>query len=222
MITVEEVNASIGAFGDRDEAPLTIAYNIAIWGPPGEHLTKINFMGKTLLWHKWAVAPMMAVQKDLLAEGWDKKYRWNDLQTYNPRPIRGSTKWSMHSGPIAIDINPAQNPYGTHTTDIPKRIADIFKAHKFVWGYDWSHGDPMHFEYVGEPVKDDIINPPEEDDMTDQDRDMLKRVRLSALSQSFDLDIIKAMIVGDSAAVAKLTVDQAKAVKAEKVRLGLE
>ena len=179
-------------------------------------------MGKSLLWHKWAVAPLMAVQKDLLRELWDLSYHWEDLQTYNPRPIRGSTKWSMHSGPIAIDINPKQNPYGTHTTDIPPRVAEIFKSHGFVWGYDWSNGDPMHFEYVGKPVKDDVVNPPEEEDMTNEERDMLKRVRLSTMVQSFDLDIIKAMIAGDGAEVSKLTNAKAKATVAEKKRLGLE
>jgi len=138
-----------------DDTLLELAYDSGVWGKPGSHLTRITFMGKSLIWHEWAVVPIMRVQEELLAEGWQSRYHWEDLQTYCVRKIRGGTNWSMHSGPIAIDINPAKNPMQkTLKTDIPPRVREIFKKHGFFWGGDWkSVKDAMHFEYQGAPVK---------------------------------------------------------------------
>lgn len=152
-VTQEEAEVlSAGFTGGMDDI-LTIPYNMNTWGAPGAHLVYVSFMGKNIPWHKWAVKPLMDVQKQLFAEGFDKKYAWSDLQTYNKRRIRGSSSWSMHSGPLAIDVNPRNNPYGSHKTNIPARVREIFKRYGFAWGGDWSHSDPMHFEYQGKPVK---------------------------------------------------------------------
>lgn len=120
------------------------------------YVVRVTFMGKSLLWHKWAVVPLMKVQEQLISEGWDKKYSWSDLQTYCKRYIAGTKTWSNHSWPTAIDINPSKNPYGKKLiTDIPSRVVEIFKKNGFKWGGDYkSVKDAMHFEYVGEPVKE--------------------------------------------------------------------
>jgi hypothetical protein len=157
-VTKEDIDIALAGFFGGNEEPLSISYLSSVWGEPGKHLVWVTFMGKRLLWHEWAVKPLMNVQSALLKEGWDKKYAWTDLQTYNPRKIRGSsTSWSMHSGPLAIDINPSKNPYkkGALITDIPARVREIFKQNGFFWGGDWtSIKDAMHFEYVGKPVKE--------------------------------------------------------------------
>ena len=134
------------------------------WGWPwssgynSTYVVKISFMGKSLYWHKWAVVPLMKVQERLLAEGWDSKYYWTDLQTWNKRMIAGTQIPSNHSWPTAIDINPSKNPYRSDNklvTDIPVRVREIFKANGFRWGGDYnSVKDAMHFEYLGEPIKD--------------------------------------------------------------------
>jgi hypothetical protein len=73
------------------------------------------------------------------------------FQTYNCRAITGGTDWSLHAWPVAVDINPADNPYvadGTarpHT--IPQYFVDAFLAEGFRWGGNWTRPkDYMHFE----------------------------------------------------------------------------
>lgn len=134
------------------------------WGWPwssgynSTYVIKVEFMGKSLYWHKWAAVPLMKVQEQLIAEGWDKKYHWEDLQTWNKRMIAGTNVPSNHAWPTAIDINSAKNPYRKDNklvTDIPYRIVEIFKANGFRWGGEYnSVKDAMHFEYLGEPIKD--------------------------------------------------------------------
>lgn len=134
------------------------------WGWPWDknynstYVVKISFMGKLLYWHKWAVVPLMKVQQQLVDEGWDKKYRWEDLQTWNKRMIAGTSTPSNHSWPTAIDINPKYNPMRYDNkliTDIPYRVVEIFKRYGFKWGGEYrTVKDAMHFEYLGEPVKD--------------------------------------------------------------------
>lgn len=134
------------------------------WGWPWDknynatYVVKVNFMGKSLYWHKWAVVPLMNVQKQLLEEGWDKKYYWTDLQTWNKRMIAGTNIPSNHAWPTAIDVNPSKNPYRKDNklvTDIPVRVREIFKRYGFSWGGDYrTVKDAMHWEYLGAPVKD--------------------------------------------------------------------
>lgn len=134
------------------------------WGWPwasgydATYVVRVRFMGRLLSWHRWAVVPLMNVQKQLMEENWDKRYYWTDLQTWNKRMIAGTRIPSNHAWPTAIDINPRQNPMrrdNVLVTDIPPRIREIFKANGFRWGGDYrTVKDAMHFEYLGEPVKE--------------------------------------------------------------------
>jgi beta-N-acetylhexosaminidase len=59
---------------------------------------------------------------------------------------------SYHSYGVAVDINPATNPYTTGTAphDIPQSYVDAFHHHGWSWGGGWnSVKDYMHFEYNG-------------------------------------------------------------------------
>lgn len=133
------------------------------WGNPwssgyfNTYVVRTNFMGKSLLWHKWAIVPLMNVQKKLIAEGWNTKYHWEDLQTYSRRYIAGTHVTSNHAFPVAIDINPKQNPMKYNNklvTDLPPRVVQIFQEEGFKWGGTYKTvKDAMHFEYLGEPVK---------------------------------------------------------------------
>jgi hypothetical protein len=133
------------------------------WGNPwdagydSKYVVTVSFMGKNLSWHKWAVKPLMDVQAQLVSEGFDKSYHWEDLQTWNKRMIAGTNIPSNHAWPTAIDINPKNNPYthGALITDIPHRVVEIFMRYDFRWGGNYnSVKDAMHFEYLGEPVKE--------------------------------------------------------------------
>ena len=58
-----------------------------------------------------------------------------------------------------------------------------------------------------------------EDDMTDEERGLLKQCRVSDVAQSYEFEIIKALIAGDAAKADRLEREKDQAVKAEKARL---
>ncbi len=100
----------------------------------------------------------------------------NNTSAFNYRKIAGSTKLSMHSRGLAIDINPRINPcvrngkvdpvngkvyqkrsvkkckgkYKKYMIQRNDRVYKIFKKYGFKWGGDWhSLKDYQHFEYAG-------------------------------------------------------------------------
>jgi hypothetical protein len=138
----------------------------ATWGDPdaagyyGDHVVTIDFMGHRIPWHRWAVVPLKSVEQALAEAG--VSYRFRDVQTYSNRTKKGSSTKSYHAWPLALDINPAQNPYssgGPLITDIPSEVVAAFEARKFTWGGRWHHPvDAMHFQYDGPPVKQDAVD----------------------------------------------------------------
>ncbi|MBD8868063.1 M15 family metallopeptidase [Nocardioides donggukensis] len=64
---------------------------------------------------------------------------------YYPRFIAGSTKLSLHSFGIALDLNTPGNQRGT-VGEMDRTVVSIFKSWGFAWGGDWNYTDPMHFE----------------------------------------------------------------------------
>ena len=61
----------------------------------------------------------------------------------------------------------------------------------------------------------------EEDDMTDEDRKLLKLSRVSDIARSYDMEIIKALVRGDEDVAARLEAEKGAAVETERKRLGL-
>lgn len=99
----------------------------------------------------------------IVAYGWDDAASMsaNNTSAFNYRVIHGTNRLSNHSYGLAIDINPALNPYtqsdgvvvplgarydpqkpGTITTD----TALLFKAYGWEWGGDWTRKDWQHFQ----------------------------------------------------------------------------
>ncbi len=85
--------------------------------------------------------------------------------TFLWRTIKGTTRLSMHSFGMTMDINTSFSNYwqwDCSCTDeqktlgyknrIPQKIVDIFEKHGFIWGGKWQHYDTMHFEYRPELV----------------------------------------------------------------------
>ncbi|MCB0992363.1 MAG: M15 family metallopeptidase, partial [Acidimicrobiales bacterium] len=66
------------------------------------------------------------------------------------RRIRGTSgdAISRHAWGLAVDINPASNPWGRPPT-MDMRIVEIFRANGFAWGGTWTRPDGMHFEWTG-------------------------------------------------------------------------
>jgi hypothetical protein len=57
---------------------------------------------------------------------------------------------SHHSWGIGIDINVAENAFGTRP-DQDRRLVEIMENHGFTWGGRWLVPDGMHFEWVRFP-----------------------------------------------------------------------
>jgi len=122
--------------------PKTIGQKITV--------TKINGVDKKLL----------QISKELNEHPELKKYLTNIGGTFNWRNIKGTTRHSMHSFGMTVDINTAYSNYWQweckctnedvivpYKNRIPQLIIDIFEKHGFIWGGKWSHFDTMHFEY---------------------------------------------------------------------------
>ncbi len=139
--------------------------------------TSINFQGQSLSVNK-IIAPLFK-QIDLEITAAHLSYSFSRLATgkwrcvnspiihiINPTTCetnKGKIARSKHSFGIAIDINPAQNPFCTKAADnkyyqnsnechptIPPEVVAIFKSHDFRWGGDWDNAkDYMHFDWKG-------------------------------------------------------------------------
>ncbi len=79
--------------------------------------------------------------------------------TFVWRKIGGTSRLSMHSFALAIDVAVPQSDYWKwakknpktkalpYKNRIPLEIVEIFEKHGFIWGGKWYHYDTMHFEY---------------------------------------------------------------------------
>jgi hypothetical protein len=71
---------------------------------------------------------------------------------FGPRFINSDpgARLSHHAWGVAIDINVAENLYGTRP-DQDMRLVEAFRGAGFTWGGDWQIPDGMHFEWVRFP-----------------------------------------------------------------------
>jgi hypothetical protein len=94
-----------------------------------------------------------------------KKYLSNIGGTFTWRNINGTTRHSMHSFGMTIDINTTYSDYWQwsckctnevavlrYKNRIPQIIVDTFEKYGFIWGGKWYHFDTMHFEYRPELI----------------------------------------------------------------------
>ena len=97
------------------------------------------------------LAPLVALLMDLTeAQGYDIIPHWT--WGYACRPIAGTRTPSNHSQGTAVDINAPANPRRSDrrfVSDMPAWMVNLWKAHGFRWGGNFSWPDPMHFEFMG-------------------------------------------------------------------------
>ena len=72
---------------------------------------------------------------------------------YSPRFVNSvpMTRLSHHSWGIALDINVAENAYGTRPDQDPRLVDLLENEWGFTWGGRWQIPDGMHFEWVRFP-----------------------------------------------------------------------
>lgn len=99
------------------------------------------------------VAAYAALDEALTATGYEPYSTW----AYNCRKISGSSNYSLHSYGIAVDIDPASNPYahvdpfsGKFTEEQIAAVEAIATADSgkqvWTWGGRWGKPDIMHFQ----------------------------------------------------------------------------
>jgi hypothetical protein len=87
----------------------------------------------------------------------------NSGGSFNWRNIAGTTRLSVHSFGIAVDLNTqlggywrwsgaAQGEAAAYDNKIPEEIVRAFERWGFIWGGKWHHFDGMHFEYRPELI----------------------------------------------------------------------
>lgn len=139
------LDAIIHTFGSLDD-PDFVKNNIVEFALPYPLLYDNTFVYKTLA-HKLVVPAFKDVFTAIAdAKLQDKARHYGGI--YAPRGIRGHISHpSTHSWGIAIDLNPVTNPLGK-PGDMDPQIIDIFKAHGFFWGGNFtSRLDWMHYQY---------------------------------------------------------------------------
>lgn len=113
---------------------------------PDTDIVPVSSGGKTVAVNKYAAADVKGFLDDLQATG----YKINEIGGYNARKnVNDPSRLSEHAFGNAIDINESTNPNRSTRTDLPANIADIAAKHHMIWGGNWRHPDPMHFEWVG-------------------------------------------------------------------------
>jgi len=137
-----------------------------------QNLVKVRFLGKTISVHRMIQERVQKIDetiRSLAKTDSDVAQFLKNLGTiggYNWREIRGTSRISMHSFGLAIDIQPRRlgskaiywqweaerNPRWMLVSQNsrwapPEAVIKAFEAEGFIWGGKWDLYDQMHFEY---------------------------------------------------------------------------
>lgn len=120
-------------------------------------LVRVSLLGRTRPVAARSVEAWDAWSRVLEAKGYDAV----SVGTYNCRPIGGSSRYSLHSYGIAVDVDPYAlgNPFRTPTGSVwaitkftPRQIGAVEAirsnngAKVWAWGGRWRKADTMHFQ----------------------------------------------------------------------------
>lgn len=129
---------------------------MTLWDIPLWINTHIPCLPNRVYINKDMVAPLQSVLEALIQVGLYKEIN-NFAGIYAVRLQRGSsTKLSLHSFGLAIDLNPQDNQLGVSKADARAKglhpfsdtFDDVWRAHGFTVGFDWKRPDGMHREYT--------------------------------------------------------------------------
>lgn len=113
--------------------------------------------------HKKLTSEITSIFEDMVTAGF--RIKSSNTYAYNWRKVTGGSSLSQHSFGVAIDVNSADNPYYSNTSNISvyspndtrpfhinDQIVQIWYDHGFYWGGCFgSNIDIMHFSYTEKP-----------------------------------------------------------------------
>ncbi|HJR44498.1 MAG TPA: M15 family metallopeptidase [Actinomycetota bacterium] len=122
------------------------------WIDANIRTAQVPILGKVAC-HRTLIPQLRAALAEVRAEGLGHTINTSQYGgCYGPRFIglEPGGRLSHHTWGIAIDINVAENAFGTRPTQDPRLVA-IMEDHGFTWGGRWLFPDGMHFEWVAFP-----------------------------------------------------------------------
>jgi hypothetical protein len=144
VLTGGSVAASVGSFRYRVLPMGRIAPDPA-WVAANIRTERVPILGAVTC-HRVVLPQLRAALAEVVAAGLAGEVHPKEYAgCYYPRYIAGTTRLSLHSFGIALDLNVPGNRRGT-VGEMDRGVVAIFKRWGFAWGGDWSYTDPMHFE----------------------------------------------------------------------------
>lgn len=135
---------------------ITNAERTRLFGRPGDRsylVTVETPWGIRVPVHRAIVGVFQAACREAERVAWNPQR----IDSFNPRPIRGSTEWSIHSWALAFDFfatPPGVPPPGgvwTPHNGVPADFARAFTTRGFTWGATFNRKDVPHIEWAGPP-----------------------------------------------------------------------
>jgi hypothetical protein len=144
FLTGGSVAASVGSFSYRILDAGRIAPDRA-WVLANIRTERVPILGRVTC-HRVMLPQLRAALAEVVAAGLRDAIHPDEYAgCYYPRYIAGTTRLSLHSFGIALDLNTRGNQRGT-VGEIDRGVVAIFQRWGFTWGGDWAYTDPMHFE----------------------------------------------------------------------------
>jgi len=140
--------AILGPFGSYFGRSIAeVRAKLRYWTVPQSGGTRIQV-------HQAMLPSLLKVTAGLNAHAQEGRvYEISSAWAFTPRTIAGRYHISRHAMGLAIDINPAQNPFradGVRITNMPGWFVKTWQDAGFCWGGDWQGSkDPMHFSWMG-------------------------------------------------------------------------
>lgn len=104
--------------------------------------------------HKLVIPYWDVVYRELCDQGLEDLIKTYD-GCFQVRNQKGSSKLSLHSWAIPVDLNQAGNQLGKKPT-MDSRIVEIFERNGYEWGGRWTRPDGMHFQIKREIMEKEL------------------------------------------------------------------
>lgn len=145
QLVIKEV---FGEFAGRPASPGTLLLDPA-WRVKNIVTSNVPILGRVTC-HRILIPQLRAALRQVAQEGLGftiNKSQYGGCHGARFIGLNPSGRLSHHTWGIAIDINVAENAFGTKPDQDP-RLVKIFESHGFTWGGRWLVPDGMHFEWV--------------------------------------------------------------------------